>query len=77
MILVTHDLEFAVDYGERVVLLFDGTVVSEGPREILRESIFYAPQMARLFRGRAGNVLTVEEGLSTINGGRAYGGRSG
>ena len=77
VILVTHDLEFAVDYGERVVLLFDGTVVSEGPREILRESIFYAPQMARLFRGRAGNVLTVEEGLSTINGGRAYGGRSG
>lgn len=77
VVLVTHDLEFAVDYGERVVLLFDGTVVSEGPREILRESIFYAPQMARLFRGRAGNVLTVEEGLSTINGGRAYGGRSG
>lgn len=77
VILVTHDLEFAVDYGERVVLLFDGTVVSEGPREILRESIFYAPQMARLFRGRAGSVLTVEEGLSTINGGRAYGGRSG
>lgn len=77
VVMVTHDLEFAVDYGERVVLLFDGAVVSEGPREILRESIFYAPQMARLFRGRADSVLTVEEGLSTINGGRAHGGRNG
>lgn len=77
VVLVTHDLEFAVEYGERVVLLCDGVAVCEGPREILGESIFYAPQMARLFQGRADAVLTVEEGLTAIARGEFHGRRNG
>jgi hypothetical protein len=37
--------------------------------EVLGESIFYAPQMARLFRGTARDVLTVSEGLHKMTGG--------
>lgn len=64
VIVVTHDLEFAVEYGARVIMLCDGMVACDGPRAVLSESIFYAPQMARLFRGWGRGILTVDEGLA-------------
>lgn len=70
VVMVTHDVEFAAEYASRVVMVFDGMVACDGSRDILGESIFYAPQMARLFRGTAADdVLTVDEGLEKIAGG--------
>ena len=37
--------------------------------QVLGESIFYAPQIARMFRGIAQGVLTVHEGLEKVSGG--------
>ncbi|MDD3314232.1 MAG: energy-coupling factor transporter ATPase [Syntrophaceticus sp.] len=69
VVMVTHDVEFAAEYASRVVMVFDGMVACDGSRDILGESIFYAPQMARLFRGTAADVLTVDEGLEKVTGG--------
>ena len=69
VVMVTHDVEFAAEYASRVVMVFDGMVACDGPRDVLGESIFYAPQMARLFRGTAQDVLTVDEGLKKLSGG--------
>ena len=69
VVMVTHDVEFAAEYADRVVMLFDGMVACDGPRDVLGESIFYAPQMSRLFRGIARGVLTVHEGLEKVSGG--------
>ncbi|MGB4215898.1 MAG: ABC transporter ATP-binding protein, partial [Thermacetogeniaceae bacterium] len=69
VVLVTHDVEFAAEYAARVVMIFDGMVACDGPREVLGESIFYAPQIARMFRGIAQGVLTVHEGLEKVSGG--------
>lgn len=69
VVMVTHDVEFAAEYADRVVMIFDGMVACDGPRDVLGESIFYAPQIARMFRGIASGVLTVDEGLEKMSGG--------
>lgn len=62
--LVTHDVEFAAEYAGRVVMLFDGKVACDGPKhEVLSSSIFYSPQMSRLFRGVNSGVLSLREAL--------------
>jgi energy-coupling factor transport system ATP-binding protein len=78
VVVATHDVEFTAEYAGRVITMFDGRIVSNGPRaEILSNSLFYAPQMARLFRGFADDVLTVREGMARIslNGDSRYASR--
>lgn len=80
VVTVTHDVEWVAEYAERVILMYDGRIVSEGPKaEVLSDSLCYSPQMARLFRGWARGVLTVREGLERVrvNGERLYAGQSG
>jgi energy-coupling factor transport system ATP-binding protein len=67
VMVVTHDVEFAAEYAGRVIMMFDGMLVCDGPKDrVLGTSMFYAPQMARLFKDFAGGVLTVKEGLAKI-----------
>ncbi|HAA89560.1 MAG TPA: ABC transporter [Peptococcaceae bacterium] len=67
VVVVTHDVEFAGEYSQRVLMMFDGRIACDGPKaKVLGESLFYAPQMARLFKGYADGVLTVEEGITRI-----------
>ena len=59
VLLVTQDFEFAAECAGRIVLLFDGEVVADGPkREIFDGGPFYSPQVSRLFRGFAEGVVT-------------------
>ena len=67
IVVVTHDVEFAANVAERVVILYDGAVVADGDRKtVLAHSLYYAPQVNRLFRGLDGGVLTVEEASSKL-----------
>lgn len=67
VVVVTHDVEFAAQYADRVVIMSEGMVVADGPRhEILGTSLFYCPQIGRLFRGFGEAVLTVEEALERL-----------
>lgn len=64
VIVVTHDVEFATEYAQRAVMMFNGKIVSDGPKhEVLGSSMFYSPQMTRLFRGFSDGVLTIKEAI--------------
>ncbi|PWB54620.1 MAG: ABC transporter [Anaerolineales bacterium] len=50
ILLVTHDVEMAVQAADRVILLDNGLLVADGePWEVLTESPTFAPQVARIF----------------------------
>lgn len=67
IILVTHDVEFATEYTERVVMLFDGRIACDGPRNlVLGSSMFYAPQIRRLFQGIDDEVFTLREAVGRV-----------
>jgi len=64
VLVVTHDVEFAAEYACRIVMLFDGRVAFDGLKHAaLGSSMFYAPQISRLFRGFDSGVLTFREAL--------------
>lgn len=52
MLVVTHDVEFAADIADRVIILGHSGVIAEGaPQTVLSDSPLFAPQVARLFPG--------------------------
>lgn len=60
VLLSSHDVEFVAQCAARVVVLADGTTVSDGPaREVLVASPTFAPQVARVLHPLP--VLTVDE----------------
>ncbi|MBU7005854.1 ABC transporter ATP-binding protein [Phosphitispora fastidiosa] len=69
VVMITHDIEFAARYTQRVILLFDGRVVADGDKyEVLSGGVFYSPQIQKLFRGFETGVLTVDDALSRWEG---------
>jgi energy-coupling factor transport system ATP-binding protein len=64
VLLVTHDVEWAARFADRVVLLAEGRVVADGdPHDVLASHPIFAPQLARLFPGTG--VLQISEVLKT------------
>jgi energy-coupling factor transporter ATP-binding protein EcfA2 len=61
VVLASHDVELVASCAQRVVLLAEGRVVTEGPaRDVLTESVTFSTQANKLFGGR---YLTVEDVL--------------
>ncbi|MFM6849947.1 MAG: ATP-binding cassette domain-containing protein, partial [Terrabacter sp.] len=49
VVLATHDVELAAEIADRVVILADGEVVTDGPaREVLSSSPAFAPQVTKV-----------------------------
>jgi ABC-type cobalamin/Fe3+-siderophores transport system ATPase subunit len=66
ILMVTHDVEMAVQAADRVILLENGLVTLDGsPGEVLLHSIVFSPQVAKIFPGRG--WLTVEDALGGLN----------
>lgn len=54
LLVATHDVEFAADLADRVVLMARGRIVADGPAaEVLGEGWYFATESARLTDGRA------------------------
>lgn len=67
ILMVTHDVEFAAELGDRIVIMSNGEIVADGDKkEILANSLYYAPQINRLFKGFNDRVMTVGEGLQLL-----------
>jgi energy-coupling factor transporter ATP-binding protein EcfA2 len=67
IVVVTHDVEFAAEYGEEIVLLSAGRVVARGEKhEVLTGGVFYSPQVSRLFQDTPYRVVTLEEGRQIL-----------
>jgi len=72
VILVTHDVETAAEYADRVILLAGGEIIADGDsHDVLSRELLFSPQINRLIRpfascGLAQDILTVEELLRAL-----------
>jgi energy-coupling factor transport system ATP-binding protein len=64
VVIATHDVEFAVTFADRVVLLGRGEVIADGsPRELLAGGWYFSTEVARILEGAA---VTAEEGVRLL-----------
>ncbi|MEN6378051.1 MAG: energy-coupling factor transporter ATPase [Methanofastidiosum sp.] len=72
VIMVTHDVETAAEFADRVVLLSEGNIISDGnKRDVLSKALLFSPQINRLVQpytkyGIPDDTLTVEEVLKVV-----------
>jgi energy-coupling factor transporter ATP-binding protein EcfA2 len=67
VVVATHDVEFASEFAERVVLLGDGVVIADGPmEEILSGGWYFATEVARVLD--LPGVVTPEQGAAVLRG---------
>jgi energy-coupling factor transport system ATP-binding protein len=67
VVIATHDVEFAAEFAERVVLLGDGVVIADGPSaEILSGGWYFATEVARVLD--TPGVVTPEQGSALLAG---------
>ncbi len=75
ILMVTHDIEFAATYSQRIILLIDGMVVADGLKEeVLDGGLFYSPQVNKVFYGITSGVVTVEQGVALLDTMKEVGG---
>ncbi len=69
LIMVSHDVEFCAQYGDRCVFLFDGEMVAEGvPREFFPLNSFYTTIANRISRGLLDNCVLGEDIMQALGG---------
>lgn len=67
IIMVTHDIEFVAEYAHRVLIMFDGEIVADGKKRlVMNNSLYYASQINKLFRGFYDGVVTLQDALNLI-----------
>ncbi|MDI6604768.1 MAG: energy-coupling factor transporter ATPase [Thermoanaerobacteraceae bacterium] len=67
VIVVTHDVEFAAEFAESIVMMFAGRIVSHGKKhEVMDTSIFYSSQIGKICRGIYDGVLSFKEAKDKI-----------
>jgi energy-coupling factor transporter ATP-binding protein EcfA2 len=67
VVVATHDVEFAAEFAERVVLLGDGVVIADGSaREVLSGGWYFATEVARVLD--LPGVVTPEQGAVALLG---------
>lgn len=53
VVLITHDADFAGDFADTSILMFNGEIVASGKTEdILYDSLYYSPQVAKVFKNK-------------------------
>jgi energy-coupling factor transport system ATP-binding protein len=68
VVVATHDVEFAAEFAERVVLLGAGVAIADGPaNEVLSGGWYFATEVARVL-DRPG-VVTAEQGAAVLREG--------
>jgi energy-coupling factor transporter ATP-binding protein EcfA2 len=66
VVIATHDVEFAVTFADRVVLLGRGELVADGsPHELLAGGWYFSTEVARILDGA---TVTVEDGIRVLAG---------
>ncbi len=68
ILMVAHDVEFAAEYADEVVLLYEGSIIEKGNKQdLLTKSTFYSPQISRLFSDYEDGIVTVQQGLEALS----------
>lgn len=67
IILVTHDTEFAADFCDRFVLMFDGEIMCDGNiDDVMSDGIYYTTSINKLFRYKNKHVFTLNDALKAF-----------
>jgi energy-coupling factor transporter ATP-binding protein EcfA2 len=62
IILVTHDVEFASEFCNRFLLMFNGEIVGDGNREeVLGTGIYYTTTINKIFRNKSKSIFTLKD----------------
>jgi energy-coupling factor transport system ATP-binding protein len=65
VVVATHDVEFAAEFAERVVLLGDGVTIADGPADqVLSGGWYFATEVARVLD--LPGVVTPEQGAAAL-----------
>jgi energy-coupling factor transport system ATP-binding protein len=65
VVVATHDVEFAAEFADRVVLLGDGELIADGPcSEVLSGGWYFATEVARILD--AEGAITPEQGAELV-----------
>jgi energy-coupling factor transporter ATP-binding protein EcfA2 len=65
VLVATHDVEFAAEFAQRVVLLGDGVVIADGPAaEVLSGGWYFATEVARILD--LPGVIVPEQGAAAL-----------
>lgn len=68
IVLVTHDIEFAAELSQRILIMSRGNLVAEGDmHSMIGSSFYYSTQTAKLFRNIDSRVVTIKEGIYVLN----------
>lgn len=66
VVVITHDTDFAADYSDNILLMFDGEIVARGSaQDILYDSIYYSSQIARVFSGKC-NIVKSKDAIKIL-----------
>ncbi len=67
LFVVTHDVEFASCLADRVAIMGDGSIITEGTAaEVLSDSLFFSPQVNRLLGDAYGGVIREDDAISIL-----------
>jgi energy-coupling factor transport system ATP-binding protein len=67
VVVVTHDVEFAATYSDRVAIMGAGRILADGPTaDVMGESVFLTSQVGRVLRDVAPGVITVDAGRAAL-----------
>jgi len=68
IVLVTHDIEFASEFCNKYLLIFNGEIISEGSREqVLKDGIYYTTFFNKLFRDIDPDIFTLNQAKEWLN----------
>lgn len=67
--LITHDLEFAAEYGKRMLIMFEGEIVVDGLlKEVLQNNWFYTTQLNLTFRNKLKGIVNYADASKALEG---------
>lgn len=67
IVLVTHDIEFASEYAERIIFMHDGKILADGSSvQILSDNLNYSSQIAKTFKGYANGIINKESAIKKL-----------
>jgi len=74
VVLVTHDVEFAAAFTDRIVVMSGGRIIADGASaELMSATTFLAPQTSRVLGDHIRGVVTVEAGRAALGEVLAHG----
>lgn len=69
VVMVSHDIEFCAEHGDRCALVFDGSVTSVGtPREFFKGNSFYTTSANRMARSKLPDAVLAEDIILACGG---------